>query len=110
MMEGAPFRSAFSWYGERTHHAFPPKSIFVVLLLMMLAIAVPAAGFWLLGQYPALEWLGSMAAILFGCLVVDLMLTHQRYKAWAGEWLCGDCKHVFKPKSVWIETPMPVCK
>ena len=111
MMKGTPVSGAFNWYNERTQYAFPPKSLFVVLLLMMLAATVPAAGFWFLEQYPALEWLGTMAVVLLACLAVDLILTHRRYKSWAGEWLCGDCQKVFVPeRAVYLETEISAYK
>ena len=95
LMDGAAFGDAFGWYDEKAHHAVPPKSLFIVLSLLLLGLAVPAAGFWFLQHYPALQLLGSVAGILFVCLLTDVLLTYRRYKTWAGEWLCGDCQKVF---------------
>ncbi len=95
MMAGSSQQTTFSWYDEKTHHAFPPKSIFIILFLPMFAVAIAAVGFLLLGQYQALLWLSAIAGILLASLLGDFMLTYSRYQNWAAEWLCGNCQRVF---------------
>lgn len=100
LMNGASLQGAFGWYDERAHHACPPKSLFVVLLLMTLGAMIPAMGFWVLEHYAAQQWLIAVAGLLLACLVVDAVLTFRRYKDWVGEWLCGDCHQSFTPTPV----------
>ena len=92
---------AFSWYGEHSPYAFPPKSLFVVLLLLA-AVCVPGLLFWLPEGYAessgAAPLIAMTVAALSTCLVVDVLLTYRRYKAWAKQRLCGDCKKVYLPE------------
>jgi hypothetical protein len=87
---------AFSWYGEHSPRAFPPKSFFVVLLLLV-TVCVPLLFLWLPEGYavPALIEVGLAA--LLAALVADLLLTYRRYKVWAKQWLCGHCKKAYFP-------------
>jgi hypothetical protein len=96
-MCGAQPQGAFAWYGEREPQALPPKSLLVIFLILIAALAVPAAGFWFLKHEYAVTWLLSVAALTLAVLVVDVLLTYSRYKVWAGQWLCGRCREVFSP-------------
>ena len=40
LMDDAPLTGVFSWYSARVPHAYPPKSLFVMLLLLMLGMAL----------------------------------------------------------------------
>jgi len=95
MGEGAPPAAAFSWYRERTPGACPPQSRFVVLLALMLGMALPVTGLWLMGYYFALTWLGLLGLLLLASLLYDLTATYRRYRLWVGERVCGDCRCVF---------------
>lgn len=97
LMCGAQPQGAFAWYGERVPQALPPKSLLVIFLILIAALAVPAVGFWFLKHEYAVTWLLSVAALTLAVLVVDVSLTYRRYKAWAGQWLCGRCREVFSP-------------
>ena len=96
LMDGAPLGGSFSWYGEEQPQALPPKSLFIVMLALMLAAALPATGLWLLGHYFALRWLALFALLLLAGLLLDVTMTWRRYKSWDGERLCGECRAVFK--------------
>jgi len=95
-MDGTPVTGAFGWYSASLPRACPPKSLFVILSLWILGMALPAAGLWLFGFYLALQWLAIMALLSLLGLLVDVLLTYRRYKTWGGEWLCGECRGVFK--------------
>ena len=87
----------FEWYDLAEEGACPPKSLFVVLLTLLLVLALPAALLWALDVYPALPWLGAAAPLLFSTLVLDARLTYRRYRDWASHWRCGACRHSFQP-------------
>ena len=95
LLDDAPLLTPFSWYSNRIPGACPPKSLFVVLLLLALGVAIPAVGLWLLGHFLALQWLAVTALLLLAGLLFDVLMTYRRYKAWCGEWLCGECRAVF---------------
>lgn len=96
LMDDAPLTGVFSWYSARVPNAYPPKSLFVMLLLLMLGMALPAAGLWLLEHYQALHWLFILGMVLLAALLIDVLMTYRQYKSWGGEWLCGDCRSVFR--------------
>ncbi len=98
MMSGDSLPGDVSWYRRDDPQAFPPKSLFVLLLLAITVLMAPAIGFWMLGWFSAVSALAWVAALLLGFLVVDIMLTYGRYKVWVGQWLCGSCRGVFRPK------------
>jgi hypothetical protein len=92
-------QGVFSWYGDDEPHALPPKSLFVMFLLTLIVLSIPAAGFWVLGHFPAMSSLMSVAVLLLVFLSLDILLTYRRYKAWGGQWLCSQCRGVFAPNS-----------
>jgi hypothetical protein len=94
-MGDTPLTGVFSWYSAGFPHAYPPKSLFVMLLLLMLGMALPAIGLWLLEHYLALQWLSALAMGLIAALLIDVLMTYRHYKKWGGEWLCGECRSVF---------------
>ena len=96
-MAHTPVTGAFGWYDTSLPHACPPKSLFVILFLLILGMALPAVGLWLSGFYLALQWLIAMAMLSLLGLLIDVLLTYRRYKNWGDEWLCGECRGVFKP-------------
>jgi len=99
-MNGIQPKGAFNWYNESDPQVLPPKSLLVMFFLLMMALAIPAGGFWLLGHYPAANMLVSVALLsLFG-LLFDVLLTYRRYKAWSAQWICDQCHGVFTPLSV----------
>jgi hypothetical protein len=87
----------FHWYDQRAPDACPPKSMFVILLMMIIAAVIPAGMFWYMEQYSALTWLASASLMLAGCLLFDALSTYRRYKEWGSEWLCSNCRSAFKP-------------
>jgi len=95
-MDEVPLTGVFSWYSARVPHAYPPKSLFLMLLLLMLGMALPAGGLWLLEHYQALQWLSILAMVLLAALLIDVLMTYRHYKSWGGEWLCGECRSVFR--------------
>lgn len=97
IVDGISLEGAFNWYDERARHAYPPRSLFVVLGLLAFGLSIPAVGFWILGYFPALQLLGGIASVLIACLLIDFLLTYKRYKNWVEEWLCGECQSVFVP-------------
>ena len=92
-------QGVFSWYGDHEPQALPPKSLVVIFLLTLLVLAIPAAGFWALGQFPAVTSLMWVFVLLLAFLLLDVLLTYRRYKIWGGQWLCGQCRSVFAPNS-----------
>ena len=96
-MNGGPAISGFDWYSQRSPRACPPKSLFVTLLALFLGLALPAVGLWHLEHYPALLWMGGAAALLVVCLFIDMQITYRRYRYWAAQWVCGDCRETFFP-------------
>ena len=90
-------QGVFSWYGDDEPQALPPKSLFVMFLLSIIVLTIPAAGFWVLGHFPAVTMLVSLAVLLMAFLLTDVLLTYRRYKVWGGQWLCGQCRGVFAP-------------
>lgn len=96
-MAETPVTGAFGWYSARFPHACPPKSLFVIFFLLSLAMALPAVALWSLGFYLALQWLIVIALLSLPALLIDVLLTYRRYKNWGDEWLCGECRGVFKP-------------
>jgi len=96
-MEETPLSGPFRWYNEHTRGALPPKSLFLMLLMLLLVLALPALGLWMREFYPLLTFVGlGMVALLTG-LVFDVLATYRRYLTWDGQWLCGDCRKVFSP-------------
>jgi hypothetical protein len=95
LMDDTPLTGSFSWYSAGVPHACPPKSLFVMLLLLMLGMVLPAVGLWLLEHYQALQWLSVLSIVLLAALLVDVLRTYRHYKKWGGEWLCGECRSVF---------------
>lgn len=85
--------SGFGWYNEDLPRARPPRSQFVLALLFVAALAVPALGFTLLGNYVAVTWLAALVAL---GLLFDLFLIYPQYRDWGGEWLCSECRSVFR--------------
>lgn len=96
-----PLSGAFNWYTENTPGAFPPRSLFVVLLAMMGVVALPAAAMWMGQAFTAFHWALWALLVLLAGLVYDLCMTHRRYRAWRTQWLCGECRCVF------TLTPLP---
>lgn len=70
------------------------------MLALLLGMALPIAGLWFLDMHLAVVWLGMLALMLVGSLLLDLTLTYQRYKIWGREWLCADCRAVFNRNAV----------
>ena len=96
-MAGGPTPRPFDWYDEQLPRVYPPRSVFILLLAAALAVSLPAGVLWLVGKQPALYWLGWFAPLLFGGLLLDVVFTYRRYRTWAGEWLCADCRRIFLP-------------
>ena len=96
-MCGIQPQGKFRWYGDTDPQALPPKSLFVMFTILMLALAIPAIGFWFLQHYSAMTWLFYIAVLTLAFLIVDVLLTYSRYKVWAGQWLCSSCRGVFAP-------------
>ena len=96
LMNEGPLPGVFNWYSEHTPQACPPKSLFVILLLLLLGMTLPTVGLWLLGYTIALSWLARLALLLWAGLLFDVLMTYRRYKTWGGEWLCGECHSVFR--------------
>lgn len=90
--------AAFDWYDASLPSSLPPKSLFVQFLV---AVAVGAVPLVLLGySLPfSLESTFTLAGILLAaivaCLLLDLLVTHRRYRQWASECVCGHCRAVF---------------
>lgn len=95
LMGGEVPGTGFDWYGERTPGACPPRSLFVTLLALFMGLALPAAGLWHFEHYPALVWLAAAAALLLAGLFVDVQITYRRYRRWAAQWVCADCRTIF---------------
>jgi len=91
---------SFNWYSGRIPGAYPPKSLFIISLLLMLGMTLPAMGLWYLGHVFALKWLGVMTLLLLAGLLFDVLLTYRSYKRWGGEGLCGECRAVFSLAAV----------
>jgi len=90
----------FNWYDQRAPGACPPKSLFVIITLLLLGMTLPLAGLWMLGHFMALGWLALLSVVLLAALLFDVLATYRRYKDWGGQWLCGDCRAVFNVASV----------
>ena len=90
----------FGWYSAEEPHALPPKSLFVLFLLLLLVISLPFAGLWLLGHYLALRWLSVVLVLVLGALLVDVLGTYRRYQHWGEQWLCGECHSSFVPGQI----------
>lgn len=90
--------AAFDWYDASVPSALPPKSLFMQLLLAVLVCAIPLA---LLGYSlsfsleSAFTLAGLLLAVTVACLLVDLLVTHRRYRQWASECVCGNCYAVY---------------
>jgi hypothetical protein len=93
-MRDEPLPEAFHWYSEAAPNACPPRSLFVLLLVVSVLAAIPAAGLWYLGNYPATAWLGVLGLFLLAALLIDVLSTYKRYRLWAREWLCASCRSV----------------
>jgi hypothetical protein len=96
-MEGKSTGGTFGWYSELVPRACPPKSLFVILFLLVLGSAVPTAGLLLLGYDQGTDWLPLLVLLLLLGLVFDVFTTYRRYRTWGGECLCGECRSVFSP-------------
>ena len=94
-MERGSAGKAFSWYGESIPRACPPKSLFVILFLVVLGVAVPTATLLLLGYLHGTDWLILVVLALLLGFVFDVCMTYRRYRAWGVECLCGECRSVF---------------
>ena len=94
-MDGGTPVGPFSWYDQRAPGACPPKSLFIIIALMLAGMTLPLAGLWMLGHFMALAWLAGLGALLVAALLFDVLATYRRYKNWGGQWLCGDCRAVF---------------
>jgi hypothetical protein len=97
-MEACPEPPGFHWYDRNARGALPPRSVFLQLFLLMLATLgvlslATLAGLASTGVLAA----GSLsAAILVSAgLVMDVGYTLRRYRAWAREALCADCRTSF---------------
>ena len=88
---------SFDWYDLGEEGACPPKSLFVVLLSLLMILALPVTILWALDFYPALPWLGAIALLLFSTLILDARHTYKRYRDWASHWRCGNCRHSYQP-------------
>jgi len=99
LMQGGAGSVAFSWYSERVARAHPPKSIFVMLLVLAPIPVLVAAFFWLTGYPGGGQWLLLSALLLLAGLLVDGAATYRRYRHWRRERLCGACRTVFEPIS-----------
>ena len=98
IMSDQPRPGVFAWYDESVRGACPPKSLFVVLLAVTGILVLPALGLWVRELYAGLAVLLSSVLVLLGCLCFDLFSTYRRYRAWHGEWLCGECRSDFVPQ------------
>jgi hypothetical protein len=96
-MDDIPVSRVFHWYDEHTLEACPPRSLFLILLVMMAVLALPAAGLWARDLYPVLAFLGFGIMGLVVTLAFDVFNTYRRYQTWSGQWLCGECRQVFNP-------------
>ena len=99
LMNGAVLPRYFRWYSVEEPGAMPPKSLFVLLLLLLLGMTLPFAGLWLLGHYLALRWLSVLLLLVLAALLVDVLATYRRYRQWGVQWLCGECHATFIPAS-----------
>lgn len=100
LMDGGVRPGHFGWYSVEEPDAMPPKSLFVVLLLLLLGMSVPFIGLLLLGHYLALRWLSVMLLLILAGLLFDVFATYRRYKQWDEQWLCGECQSIFVPEVV----------
>ncbi len=90
--------AAFEWYDASLPSALPPKSLFMQLLLAVSAGAIPLAvlGYSLsFTLESAFTIAGILLVAIIACLLVDLLITHRRYRQWASECVCGRCCAVF---------------
>lgn len=87
---------AFAWYDLADEGACPPKSLFVMLLSLLLMLALPMILVWFIHAYPLLPWLAGVAVLLMLSLALDVGLTYRRYRDWASRWLCASCRSHFQ--------------
>ncbi len=101
---GALFRSVmrnelpaatFDWYSLEHDGARPPKSLFLLGIVLFLVVSLPAVVLWSLGWYQLIPWLVAAGTVLVCALVLDILITHKRYRRWASGWVCDECRHTF---------------
>jgi O-antigen/teichoic acid export membrane protein len=98
--------SGFSWYGEHCADAFPPKSLFVVLLILT-ALCIPALYMLLPEDAPAAPLIALAVAALSVCLITDVLSTFRRYKLWANQRICGNCRRSYPLQLLSASAPTP---
>jgi hypothetical protein len=88
---------AFAWYLDTVPGAFPPKSMFVLLLAMLPGLLLPGVAIWWVGGDTVFAWIKLVAILLISALLLDVLSTRLRYRRWQREWMCADCRRSFRP-------------
>ncbi len=99
LLEQGALPQQFAWYAREGYDLYPPKSLFLILLLLVFMALIPASVFWYAENYPMVEWLALSLLALLACLLVDVLSTYRRYREWSRQWLCADCRRYFQRRS-----------
>jgi hypothetical protein len=99
LMNGHGPPRGFEWYTLEARAALPPKSLFVQLMSGLVVYALPLLLFGYVAGISGetiLSAAGMIVSAAVACLFADLLLTYRQYRQWAEDWICGDCRQVFR--------------